>query len=138
MSHTNAIVPREGPELGLDGDIPKYWLDNDPFKTRFFDAMSLLFPEGEKFFIACVRDYRDQLDLFHPSANAYSSIHYTLMAADDAHIAVGVGLVVWLLWKLRSGLTRYRAVGTLAIAWYWHFVDLATLLVTATLLTARL
>ena len=56
------IVPRKGPDLGLDGDIPKYWLDNDPFKTRFFDAMSLLFPEGEKFFIACVRDFRDRIE----------------------------------------------------------------------------
>lgn len=55
------IVPRKGPDFGLDGDIPRYWFDNDPFKTRFFDAMSLLFPEGEKFFIACVRDYREQI-----------------------------------------------------------------------------
>ncbi|HSW12993.1 MAG TPA: metal-dependent hydrolase [Solimonas sp.] len=55
------IVPRKGPDFDLEGDIPKYWLDGDPFKSRFFDAMSLLFPEGEKFFIACVRDYRDQV-----------------------------------------------------------------------------
>lgn len=55
------IVPRKSPDFDLDGDIPKYWLNNDPFKTRFFDAMSLLFPEGEKFFITCVRDYRDQI-----------------------------------------------------------------------------
>lgn len=53
------IVPRKGPDLGLDGDIPRYWLGGDPFKTRFFDAMSILFPEGEKFFIACVRDFRE-------------------------------------------------------------------------------
>lgn len=58
---TQAIVPRKGPDFGLDGDIPKYWFGGDAFKTRFFDAMSLLFPEGEKFFIACVRDYRDQV-----------------------------------------------------------------------------
>lgn len=58
---TQSIVPRKGPDFGLAGDIPKYWLDGDAFKTRFFDAMSLLFPEGEKFFIACVRDYRDQI-----------------------------------------------------------------------------
>lgn len=57
----NTITPRRSPDFGLDGDIPKYWLDNDPFKTRFFDAMSLLFPEGEKFFIVCVRDYKDQI-----------------------------------------------------------------------------
>ena len=56
------ITPRQGPDFGLDGDIPKYWFGGDPFRTRFFDAMSLLFPEGEKFFIACVRDYRDHID----------------------------------------------------------------------------
>ncbi len=56
-----AIVPRKGPDFGLDGDIPKYWFDNDAFKSRFFDAMSVLFPEGEKFFICCVRDYREQI-----------------------------------------------------------------------------
>ena len=55
------ITPRKGPDFGLDGDIPKYWFGGDAFKTRFFDAMSILFPEGEKFFIACVRDYRDQI-----------------------------------------------------------------------------
>lgn len=55
------ITPRQGPDFGLDGDIPKYWFGGDPFKSRFFDAMSILFPEGEKFFIACVRDYREQI-----------------------------------------------------------------------------
>lgn len=55
------IVPRQQLDFGLDGDIPKYWFGGDAFKTRFFDAMSTLFPEGEKFFINCVRDYRDEV-----------------------------------------------------------------------------
>lgn len=61
-SNAHTIVQRKGPDFGLDGDIPRYWFGGDAFKTRFFDAMSLLFPEGEKFFIACVRDYRDQIE----------------------------------------------------------------------------
>jgi uncharacterized protein len=61
MEQRREIVPRQGPDFGLDGDIPRYWFAGDAFKTRFFDAMSLLFPEGEKFFIACVRDYRHQI-----------------------------------------------------------------------------
>jgi uncharacterized protein len=56
-----AIVPRENLDFGLDGDIPKYWMGGDPFKTRFFDAMSTLFPQGEKFFIMSVREFRDQI-----------------------------------------------------------------------------
>src|SRR5690349_11134392 len=57
----HAVVPRANLEFGFDGDIPRHWYDNDPFKTRFFDAMSTTFPEGERFFIECVRDYRDQV-----------------------------------------------------------------------------
>ena len=55
------ITPRERLDFGLDGDIPKYWFGGDPFKTRFFDAMSLIFPPGEKFFMTTVRDFRDRI-----------------------------------------------------------------------------
>lgn len=55
------IVPRSAVDFDLDGDIPRHWFGGDPFKSRFFDAMSTLFPEGEKFFITCVRDYREQI-----------------------------------------------------------------------------
>ncbi|TAL16625.1 MAG: metal-dependent hydrolase [Aquabacterium sp.] len=61
MSSQHPIVPREKLDFGLDGDIPKYWLEGDAFKSRFFDAMSIFFPEGERFFITCVRDFRDQI-----------------------------------------------------------------------------
>lgn len=55
------IVPREKLDFGLDGDIPRFWMDNDAFKTRFFDAMSTLFPQGEKFFITSVREFKDEV-----------------------------------------------------------------------------
>ncbi len=40
---------------------PKYFFDNDPFKTHFMNALSVLFPEGERFFIRSVLAYRDQI-----------------------------------------------------------------------------
>jgi predicted metal-dependent hydrolase len=55
------ITVREGLDFHLDEDIPRHWFGGDAFKSRFFDAMSILFPEGERFFIACVRDFRDQI-----------------------------------------------------------------------------
>jgi uncharacterized protein len=55
------ITVREGLDFGLRGDIPRHWFGGDAFKTRFFDAMSVLFPEGERFFIACVRDFKDDI-----------------------------------------------------------------------------
>ncbi len=60
-AHKPTIVPRERLDFGLTGNIPQYWFGGDPFKTRFFDAMSTIFPEGERFFISCVRDFRDQV-----------------------------------------------------------------------------
>ena len=56
------IVPRERLQFGLDGDIPRFWYGGDPFKTRFWDALSIIFPPGEKFFMTCVRDFRDQIN----------------------------------------------------------------------------
>lgn len=55
------IVRRANLDFGLDEDIPRHWFGGDPFKSRFFDAMSMLFPEGERFFIECVRDYKDEV-----------------------------------------------------------------------------
>ncbi|MEY4763963.1 MAG: hypothetical protein RI907_636, partial [Pseudomonadota bacterium] len=55
-------------DFGLDGDIPRHWFGGDAFRTRFFDAMSTLFPEGERFFIACVRDFKD--DITDPALRA--------------------------------------------------------------------
>ena len=56
------IVPRERLDFGLDrDDIPKYWFGGDAFKTRFFDAMSIIFPPGERFFMTTVRDFRDRI-----------------------------------------------------------------------------
>jgi predicted metal-dependent hydrolase len=55
------IVPRTHLDFGLDGDIPRYWLAGDPFKTRFVDALSMTFPIGERFFITSVRRFRDRI-----------------------------------------------------------------------------
>ena len=84
-----------------------------------------------------IHDYRDQLHASGITRDAYSSIYYTLLGADHAHVALGILFDVWLLAKLARGLTTYRANATQAIAWYWHAVNLATLVVIATLLSAR-
>ena len=61
-----------------------------------------------------------------------------LLGADHAHVALGLLFDLWLLAKLARGFTTYRVNATQAIAWYWHAVNLLTLVVTATLLSAKL
>jgi predicted metal-dependent hydrolase len=52
------IVPRRV-DLGFPAaDVPRHWAD-DPVFTRISDALSLLFPAGEQFFIQSVNLYKD-------------------------------------------------------------------------------
>ncbi len=48
-------------EFDLNKQLSKDWLDNDPFKTAFFNALSMTFPAGERFFIDSVRHFRDKV-----------------------------------------------------------------------------
>jgi heme/copper-type cytochrome/quinol oxidase subunit 3 len=85
-----------------------------------------------------IHDYVQQLQVSTPQDNAYSSIDYVLLGADHAHVAIGVLLVVWLLWKLARGLTLYRLNATQAVAFYWHAVNVLTLIVLGVLLSVHL
>jgi predicted metal-dependent hydrolase len=40
-------------------DIPRYWFRNEPLVTHLLNAMSVTFPEGERFFVESVRHFRD-------------------------------------------------------------------------------
>ena len=56
-----------------------------------------------------VHDFADQLASDSGiTRDAYSSIYYTLLGADHAHVALGLLLDLWLLAKLARGLTPYR------------------------------
>ncbi|MDH4394223.1 MAG: metal-dependent hydrolase [Limnobacter sp.] len=59
--HREEIVPRSNLDFDLKGDIPKYWLGGDAFKTRVFDGVQMSFPDGERYFIESVRAYKDQI-----------------------------------------------------------------------------
>ncbi len=58
-----AIKPRH-PEFELEQSLAHDWHGNDPFRTAFFNALSLTFPKGEKFFIDSVRAF--QRDIVEP------------------------------------------------------------------------
>jgi heme/copper-type cytochrome/quinol oxidase subunit 3 len=102
--------------------------------TRLLVLAAVFVQSG--YFAYEVHDFSDQLKSFDISRNAYSSIYYTLLGADHGHVALGLLFNLWLLWKLARGLTRYRVNAVRAIAWYWHAVNVLTLVVFGTLLSA--
>jgi predicted metal-dependent hydrolase len=42
--------------IDLETEVPRHWCAGDPFRTAFFDALSMSFPVGEQFFIDAVRN----------------------------------------------------------------------------------
>ncbi|RZK99985.1 MAG: metal-dependent hydrolase [Rubrivivax sp.] len=61
MSQHMTITPRDGLDFGLDEDLPRFWFGGDPFKTRYFDAMSTTFPDGERLFMMAVREFKSTI-----------------------------------------------------------------------------
>jgi heme/copper-type cytochrome/quinol oxidase subunit 3 len=82
--------------------------------------------------------YVDDLHRFSPSETAYGSIYFTLVGAHHAHVFVGILLNIWLLLRLTSGVTTYRIVGVQSVAFYWHFVNVLAVVVTAVQLSPSL
>lgn len=73
-----AIAPR-ALRFSWGADLPRFWFGGDAFRTHYMNALSLLFPQGEQFFIETVRALR------HASRDA------TL----DAEIGAFIGQESW-------------------------------------------
>ena len=61
MSAVTASFPVRRQDFGFD-EVPRHWVDTDPFMTHLFNALSALFPDGERFFVASVRAVRNQVE----------------------------------------------------------------------------
>ena len=48
-------------DFGFPKKVPKYWYNDNPYLTHFMNALSAVFPEGERFFIDSVRHYQSQI-----------------------------------------------------------------------------
>lgn len=54
------IEPRNM-KFDIDALLASDWHSNDPFKTAYFNALSIMFPLGEKAFIDAVNAFRDEV-----------------------------------------------------------------------------
>ncbi|TNC83594.1 MAG: metal-dependent hydrolase [Alcanivorax sp.] len=61
MGLTMEVTPRQM-DFDFPDTIPRYWFDDNPYITHFLNALSSVFPEGERFFIETVRYYQDQIE----------------------------------------------------------------------------
>ena len=62
MSIPEAAIQVRKPKLEFERAIPHVYLDDNPIKTHFFNALNLLFPDGERFFVKAVHDHGAQID----------------------------------------------------------------------------
>src|SRR5438045_9495610 len=48
-------------EFPFGDDLPNLWHGGDPYVTHFFNELSLMFPDGENFFIDAVRHFKEHV-----------------------------------------------------------------------------
>jgi heme/copper-type cytochrome/quinol oxidase subunit 3 len=83
--------------------------------------------------------FRHDLNDFSPTATAYGSIYFTLLATHHAHVAFGILLdLVVLAFLAVRGLTNYWLVGVRGLALYWHVVNAIAVVVVFTQLAPSL
>lgn len=58
----NAIVPRKRDFPFADSGIPRHWLGDYVLGTHMANALNLVFPMGERFFVRSVRHYLEQIE----------------------------------------------------------------------------
>ncbi|MFL6844477.1 MAG: metal-dependent hydrolase [Allosphingosinicella sp.] len=53
------ITPRDR-RFGRGAKTQRWWLNNNPYGSALYDALSITFPKGEAFFVESVRAFRDE------------------------------------------------------------------------------
>jgi cytochrome c oxidase subunit 3 len=93
-------------------------------------GLTLTILMGTVFLLGHVDEYRTIHEEFRPSTNAYGSVFYTITNLHALHVAVGLVVLGFLLWRLLAG--HFRGGRTTPIEngiLYWHFVDVVWVVV---------
>jgi heme/copper-type cytochrome/quinol oxidase subunit 3 len=79
-------------------------------------------------------EYREKLQHFKPTSNAYASTFFTITGFHGAHVAFGVLLLLLTLFRdLLGRIDPDRPVAVKVSSLYWHFVDLVWLVILTSL-----
>lgn len=140
---TTETPPRPLPEvrdLRFDlSDVPRFWHGGRKSVTLFFDALSVFFPPGERFFMASVKSFRNQvkdeqlereIDAFCAQEGHHSREHVgynKMLAAKGYPVEAMEQRVEWVLQRATKYLPKRRQLAaTCALE---HFTALLASLV---------
>lgn len=111
------MIPRRDVDFALDASaIRRDWCNGDPFQTTFLNALSLLFPEGERFFVESVKQHRDAVTTPELAAAVKGFIGQEAMhgkehrAFNELLVAHGFAEAPRIEQRLRGFLSRVRRV----------------------------
>jgi heme/copper-type cytochrome/quinol oxidase subunit 3 len=107
-------------------------------RTTAWRATAVAFVVQLVYLVWQLHDYVHTIHVYDPQQSAWASVLVTMLGADHLHVLVGVLLSAWFALRLSSRLTRYRIVGLQSAAFYWHAVNVITLVVLAVQLSTRL
>jgi predicted metal-dependent hydrolase len=62
LSREPREIPVRRPTFDFESVRSRYWFGGDPFMTHLLHALSLTFPDGERFFMDSVRHYLDRIE----------------------------------------------------------------------------
>ncbi len=83
------ITPRDV-RFGRGQALKRYWLNDDPIATAFYNALSVTFPKGEAYFVESVKRFRDGTPAkLHGEINAFVKqevIHSREHVAFNRHV----------------------------------------------------
>ncbi|MFZ0088527.1 MAG: heme-copper oxidase subunit III [Solirubrobacteraceae bacterium] len=103
-------------------------------RTAQWIVIALLIQVG--FLAAQIALFVHDYNQFTPQSSAYGSIYFTLLAAHDAHVLLGILLSLAVLWKLATrGLNNYWLIGVRGLTLYWYVVNALALIVVLVVLS---
>ena len=85
----HSIDPRPV-EFAFSEQTPRFWFDNDIFKTHYYNAFLTTFPPGEQFFVRSVLHFRDQISdpKLQEQINDFASQEGSHSSAHQKHLDI--------------------------------------------------
>lgn len=121
-THAQAIIIRK-PVLAFDRPIQRFYFGNDPLRTHIFNALNLLFPEGERFFVKAVHDHvrdiedgalKQDIRLFAGQEGQHANQHERFFAVMRTHG-----------YRIDRFLARYKTASRTSGKWVPRWLRLA-------------